>query len=559
MPRPLALAVAVALSWSAPAFAQSTDLAGAYLAARHAAADNDFAAAATWYDKALLADPANPVLLEGDVTAWLALGDVDKAATSGQTLLKTGTKNQIAYIAVLAADIKAGRYDKVLADQKAGNSIGALIDKLIVAWAGVGAGNMTQAQADFDAIIATPATQSFGIYHKALALAASGDFEGADKLLASPAAAAALSLRRAVLAHIEILSKLERNPDAVTLLDRAFGTRPDDGTAALRARLIAGDTLDFDIARTAQDGLAEVFYTLATALNDQADQTFVLIYARAATALRPDHVDAHLMSANILESLGQLDLAIQAFSSVPMGDPAYVPAQIGAADATLRTGRTDDAVALLDTLATQKPGDLNVLTALGDAQHRQDKCDRAIKSYDAAIALLGTPAPGNWPIFYKRAGCLAQIGNWPAAEADFRLALKLDPNQPRVLNELGYSYVDRGENLTEALQMIQRAVAASPESGYIVDSLAWAYYRMGRFKDAVAPQEKASKLMPVDPIVTDHLGDIYWMAGRQREARFQWRRALSFKPEDKDKTRIQHKLDVGLDKVLAAEKAINGN
>ena len=556
--RLISLALGLALAGSTAAIAQTsadTVPAGAYLAARQATAQNDFAAASVWYDTALLADPANPAMLTSALTANLALGNVDKAATQGAALLQTGAKNQLAYIAILASDILADRYAKILADQKAGHSIGALVDHLITAWAEVGTGNMTEAQTDFDAIIKTPATQSFGLYHKALALASTGDFEAADKLLAAPQAAAALQLRRAVLARVQILSQLERNPDAVALIDRTMGLHLDDGMATLRARLIKGQTLDFDIVHTARDGLAEVFFTLATALNDQADQTFVLLYARLAATLRPDHAEAQLMTAGLLENLGQLDLAVQAFAAVPASDPAYVAARIGAAEATLRMGRGSDAVTLLQDLVQKKPGDINVLTALGDGQRRQNQCDLAVKSYDAAIALVPDPAPGNWPLYYKRAGCLIQTGNWPAAEADFRFALKLDPGQPRVLNELGYSYVDRGENLAEALQMIQRAVMAAPDQGYIVDSLAWAYYRLGRFSDAVAPQEKAAKMMPVDPVVTDHLGDIYWSVGRKREARFQWHRALSFEPDDTTKARLQRKLEIGLDKVLADEKA----
>ena len=554
MPRHLVFVLAVA--WFSPALSEPiSNFAGPYLAARQAAADNDFTASALWFDRALLADPANPSLLQGALTADMALGLPDKAATAAAALQQTGAPNQLAAVAILTADILADRYAKILADQKAGSPVGTLVGQLVTAWAQVGVGNMTAAQTDFDIITKTPATTSFGLYHKALALASTGDYEGADTLLASPAAAPAMQLRRAVLAHAQILSQLERDADAVALLDRSYGTRLDDGMTTLRARLVAGDRVDFDVARNARDGLAEVFFTLATALNDQADQTFVLLYARAATILRPDHAEAQLMTANLLENLGQLDLAILSFTAVPDSDAAYIAAQIGAAEATLRLGRTADAVTLLQTLATRKPADINVITALGDAQRRNGDCATAVQSYNAAIALVPNPAPGNWPLYYKRAGCLAQTGNWPAAEADFRFALTLDPNEPRVLNELAYTYIDRGENLPEALQMIQRAVAAAPDQGYIVDSLAWAYYRMGRFQDAVAPQEKAAKLMPVDPIVTDHLGDIYWAVGRKREAEFQWRRALSFGPGDAEKPRIARKLQVGLDQVLTDEKA----
>ena len=555
-----ALLLASALTCAAPhTAAAESDQAGAYLAARQAATANDFAAAAQWHDKALLADPTNAALLEGAVTARLALGDIAAAATSGRALLATGTRNQIAYLAVLAGDIQAGDFASILADQTAGHTIGALIDKLVVAWAKVGTGKMSDAQADFDAIIKTPGTGAFGTYHKALALASTGDYEGADRLLSGPEAGAVMQLRRAVLAQAQILAQLERNPEAVALIDRAFGTRPDAGMADLRRRLTAGEPVEFDAARTATDGLAEVFFTLATALNPDADQTYVLLYARVAAALRPDHVEALLMSAEILEGLQQYDLASDVFGQVPASDPAFVSARIGQADAAIRAGRTDASVALLQALAADHPKDETVQTALGDALRRQGHCDLAIPAYSAAIALIPDPAPGHWPMFYKRAGCHVVQDDWTAAEADFRKALELDPTEPRLLNELGYSWVDRGVHLDEALGMIQRAVAASPDTGYIVDSLAWAYYRLGRYQDAVAPQEKASRLMPVDPIVTDHLGDIYWQVGRKREAMFQWRRALSFNPDDAEKPRIQRKLAVGLDQVLAEEKAARGN
>ena len=533
--------------------------AGAYLAARQAAIVHDFAAAALWHDRALETDPANISLLEGAVTSHLALGDIAGAAAKGQALLKSGSRSQIGYFAVLARDISAADYAKILADQAAGQSIGDLVDKLIVAWANVGLGKMAQAQADFDAIIKTPGTGAFGTYHKALALASSGDYEGADRLLSGPEAGGVMQLRRAVLARAQILSQLERNPEAIALIDSTFGDQPDPGMADLLRRLAAGEPVAFDAVRTATDGMAEVLFTLATALNQDADQTFVLLYARTAAALRPDHVDALLMSAGILEGLQQYDLASDVFALVPASDPAVVSARIGQANAAVRAGRTAQSVALLQTLAVEKPKDEAVQTALGDALRRQDNCAQAITAYTAAITIVAAPAPGNWPIYYKRAGCYVALDDWTKAEADFRFALDLAPNEPRLLNELGYSWVDRGVNLDPALEMIQRAVAASPDTGYIVDSLAWAYYRLGRYEDAVAPQEKASQLMPVDPIVTDHLGDIYWQVGRKREAKFQWRRALSFDPDDEEQARIQRKLSVGLDQVLADEKAAGTN
>jgi tetratricopeptide (TPR) repeat protein len=537
-----------------------TDQAGAYLAARQAAASHDFAASSVWHQRALLGDPDNPGLLEGAVVAALATGDLATASEAGQRLLAGGGTNQIAWLAVLAGKAVAGDFEGLLALQDQGQTNGELVDHLVRAWAEVGTGRFSEALEDFDKVIASPGTAAFGLYHKALALASSGDFEGADALLSSPEAAGALGLNRAVLAHAQILSQLERNPDALALIDGALARRLDPATEALRRQLSTGASVPFTAVRSATDGLAEVFYSLATALEGDSDQTYVMLYARTAAALRPDHADALMLSAGLLEGLDQFDLASAAFAQVPEDHPAHLSARIGQADAALRAGRGDEAVTLLQALAAERPDRIDLQAALGDTLRRQNRCDLAVAAYSAAIALVPAPAPGHWPLFYKRAGCYIRLDDMTRAEADFQIGLTLAPNEPRLLNELGYTWVDRGENLDQALAMIQRAVAAAPDTGYIVDSLAWAYYRLGRFEEAVAPQEKAALLMPLDPIVTDHLGDIYWQVGRKREAMFQWRRALSFGPEDKDKARILRKLEVGLDQVLEEDaKAGDGN
>ena len=210
----------------------------------------------------------------------------------------------------------------------------------------------------------------------------------------------------------------------------------------------------------------------------------------------------------------------------------------------------------MQQLAKARPKVAVVWSTLGDILRRQERFSEAAAAYDRAIADLPTEQPGQWVVYYTRGICHEREKDWAAAEADFRKALELSPNQPQVLNYMGYSFLEMNTNLDEALSMIERAVAAKPEDGYIVDSLGWALYRMGRYEEAVARMEKAVELMPVDSIVNDHLGDVYWAVGRQREAEFQWKRALSFEPEsEEDATRIRRKLEVGLDAVLAEEGA----
>ena len=120
------------------------------------------------------------------------------------------------------------------------------------------------------------------------------------------------------------------------------------------------------------------------------------------------------------------------------------------------------------------------------------------------------------------------------------------PDQPQVLNYLGYMLIEQKENLVEALGMIRKAVKISPQSGYIIDSLAWGLYQLGRYSEAVEPMEKAIELEPDDPIVNDHLGDILWKIGRKREAYFQWKKALLFNPKQELKLEIEKKIKFGL-------------
>jgi Flp pilus assembly protein TadD len=238
---------------------------------------------------------------------------------------------------------------------------------------------------------------------------------------------------------------------------------------------------------------------------------------------------------------------------VPQSSPAFHVAELGRAEALRTAGREDAALEVLDALAETYDMLPLVHTTRGDLLRGMSRYVEAVKAYDTALALYEESDPNQWFVLYVRGISHERLGHWPEAESDFRAALDLNPDHPRVLNYLGYSMVEKKQNLDEALDMIERAAAARPDSGYILDSLGWALYRLGRYEEAVGHMERAAELMPVDPVVTDHLGDVYWAVGRVLEAKFQWNRALSFDPEEKEATRIRRKLKVGLDSVLAEE------
>lgn len=555
--RPLAV-LALAINLAAPAQAQS--IAGPYLAARAAAMQNDYAQAANYYTQALARDRSNIGLMESAIAAQLAIGRLDRAAPIAQAMQTSGASSQVAQLVLTADHVLQGDFDALLERSSDDEGIGPLVDGLVNAWALVGSGDVSAALAAFDDISSQQGLQAFALFHKAMALASVGDFESAEEIFAADATRSVLQTRRGVLARVEILSQLEREDEARQLIETMFSGATDPEIDRIIAALDEGEPLPFTHVNSVQDGFAEVFFTVAAALRSDARAEYTLLYAQVARALRPGHVDAILMTAELFESLEQYDEAIEVLKAVPADHAAYHAAELGRAAALRRSGKTDAAIEVLEQLA-RSHGDLaTVQSALGDALRQQDRFGEAVVAYDAALAIAEEAGGSNWFLLYARAISHERLGEWGQAESDFRAALELNPSQPQVLNYLGYSLVEKQINLDEALEMIEDAVAASPDSGYIIDSLGWALYRLGRYEEAVPHMERAVELMAVDPVVNDHLGDVYWAVGRYREAEFQWSRALSFVDrgemvEDVDPERIRRKLDVGLDVVLEEEGA----
>nr|WP_174822878.1 tetratricopeptide repeat protein [Ruegeria arenilitoris] len=558
MVRRTALAVFLATAAVVPVHADSG--AGSYLAGRQAIYESDYKAAEEYYSKALIFDPGNTKLKESVLLARVALGDVERALPIAEDMEANEQPNQAARMVVSAKLVSDGKFDELLARDPENQGVGPLVDGLMTAWAHLGKGEMTKAMAQFDEVAQQDGLREFALYHKALALASVGDFEGAEAIFAADDSIVARFSRRAALARVEVLSQLNRNDEALLFLENVFAAGSDPSIESYVDTLSAGGTLPFTHVGSATEGVAEVFFSVGAALNTEAAHDYVLLYARIATFLRPDHIDAILLSAELLEQLSQYDLAAEAYRKVPTDSSDFHAAELGRAEILAQSGKPDAAIEVLENLAARQPNLPSVHVALADLQRRQENYAAAVTSYDRAIELTETGSGGNWFLHYARGICHERLKAWDKAEADFRRALELNPDQPQVLNYLGYSLVERQEKLEEALDMIERAVAIQPDSGYIVDSLGWVLFRLGRYDEAVEHMERAVELMAVDPVVNDHLGDVYWAVGRTREADFQWRRALSFiDPEDTDgeadPDRIRRKLEVGLDAVLAEEGA----
>ncbi|MDM8167392.1 MAG: tetratricopeptide repeat protein [Roseovarius sp.] len=540
--------------------ASADEAIGAYLAARQASLDNDYKAAAEYFTKALAEDQSNPAILESAVVAHVSLGHFDQAIPISRKIEDDELLSQVAFMVLVADEVKRGAFDDLLDRFGRDHGIGSLADGLIAAWAQLGKGDMSAALDRFDAVAEEQGLRSFAIYHKALALASVGDFEAAEQIFAGKSDGPMQRTRRGTVAWAEILSQLERNDEAVALIDDAFGADLDPEISQLREMLAADQRVPFSLISGAGDGVAEVFYSLGRALISDTSEDYVLLYSRIAEYLNPEHIDSVMMTAELFESLGRYQLATDTYKSVPREHPSFTAAEMGRAEALRRADRTDAAVEVLEQLSESHPELPAVHVSAGDLYRQLERFGDAAAAYERALDRYSDDAEEQWFVHYARAICYERLGEWEKAESDFRRALELNPEQPQVLNYLGYSLVEKQIKLDEALGMIERAVAKQPNSGYIVDSLGWVLYRLGRYDEAVDHMERAAELMPVDPVVNDHLGDVLWAVGRKNEAEFQWKRALSFVDQEKPSPdikpdRIRRKLEVGLDVVLEEEGA----
>lgn len=535
-----ALAFALALICAQPAAAQHDS--GAYLAGRAALSENHFSEALTLFRRALAADPTQIDLLHS-VTALAAIeGQLAEAAETAAALTAQDAATHDVNLVLLAREAQVGDWQTMLDALDSNRRTSPIVDSFARPWAQVGLGHMGAALTAFDSAAETDSQAGFARQHKALALAMAGDLEGADSLFAAPGTET-LTSRLMSLAWAEILSQLGRNDEARALLEPLIPHDPE--AAQMHARLQNGETLPFTRLDQPRTGIAYTLMIAATAHQYQGNDVDALLHARLAEQLAPTLTEAALTSAEMLLDLGRPDLAAQAFDRIPADDPGRATADLGRARALDAAGQTGAALAVLDGLVAEHGDDPELWSLIGDLRMRLDRMEDAATAYGRAIELIPQEAPALWVLHYARAIALHDLNRWDAARADFRRALELNPNQPSVLNYLGYSMVERGEDLDEALGMIEQAVALDPDNGAIVDSLAWALFSLGRAEEAVAPMERAATLIATDPILFDHLGDIYWAVGRRDEAVFQWKRALSFAPEPELAAQIRAKLTDG--------------
>ena len=527
---------------------------GNYLAALIANDDHDTAAASLFFREALRADPRNVELIERAFAASLADGAADNAFSLAERLAARDPGNSLARLALATHSFLQGQYIAARNQLSSGEAGRArdLTTTLLVAWAYAGAGDLRRALDTLDHV-RDPSVQVFRDYHAGLIADALGNPIEAGRRLKAAYEGDKNTLRLAD-AYARFLARHNDVAGARTVYQNFSRLIPNHPIIrAALADLDAGKPLEA-VVRNAREGAAEALYGLGGAgTARQDDQLAALIYLRLALILRPELDMASVTVAGLLIDMKQAEAAIRVYDTVPAASPMYESSQIQAALEVDGLGRNDEATARMNAIVKAHPTDSEAWSSLGSLQRSAKKFADAAGSYDKAIELAGAPDRAHWTLFYFSGICFERSKQWPKAEADFKKALELFPDQPLVLNYLGYSWVDQGVNLDEAFKMLQRAVDLRPTDGYIVDSLGWAHFKLGHYQQAADLLEKAIELKPADPVVNDHLGDAYWRVGRKIEAHFQWNHARDMSPEPEDLPNILKKIEQGLPDAAAVE------
>lgn len=525
----------------------STSLSGNYLAGRFAGSVRDADRAADFYARALLADPDNANITERAFLLEVSAGNMERAVRLADKVLKLGRNNRMANYISGINDMLSSRFTKsrtkfVKADQ---GQLGVLTSSLLNAWAFKGTGDLNGAIKALEPLAKTDSFVIFKIFHTALISDALGAVVKADEAYKAAYSGSSTSLR-ITLAYGNFLERRKMPAKAIEIYDSFLKRIPNHPLVAeAKDRATAGKQPKH-FAQPAKHGAAEAMFGVASALSQDSSADLALVYTQMSLYLRQDSPSGWTLLGDIYEDMKKYSLAVASYDQVVAASRLRKNADIRISSNLDKLDRTEEAKKNLELVIAAYPKDAAPLLELGNMLRGRSNFKDAAVAYTRALDLIGAPSRRYWSTFYFRGISYEREKDWSKAEADLEKALELFPNQPLVLNYLGYSWVEKELYLDRAMNMIRKAVNLRPNDGYIVDSLGWAHYRLGNFKDAVGSLERAVQLKPDDPVINDHLGDAYWRVGRKLEATFQWQHAHDLKPTAENLVVIKQKLENGL-------------
>ncbi|SCM73744.1 TPR repeat [uncultured Pleomorphomonas sp.] len=526
----------------------ASSLEGNYLAGRLAGSIADYRASADYFASALLDAPDDKFLLERALSLYIAAGELTEVRTFAERLSAIDADSPIAALTIGLDDFQAGRWTDAIASFQHARSgpLLTLAVEILSAWAEQGAGKTDDALARLGKLDGEKWYLFFRHYHAGLIASVAGRGE-----VAAEEFKAALAIDDGPVSVIDAATRtFARNGDydaAKATIDKALASAPGHPLLKEVAAIINAKSRPAARVRTVGEGASEILSGLGTAVVREDTNDFGVIFLQLALALDPNDDMTRITLAENFERLNRPNDAIAILDKVSARSPLRRNADIMIAFDYNTLDKVDEARATLRRVIRKDPKDKEALNGLGNILRTRKMFAEAADVYTRTIRAIGSqPQTEDWQVFYNRGITYERTNRWPEAEADFKKALELKPDQPLVLNYLGYSWIDKGMNLKDGMALIEKAVSLSPTDGYIVDSLGWAHYKLGEYDEAVSQLERAVSLMPSDPTINDHLGDAYWQVGRRIEARFQWNHAKASKPEPEDLAKIEAKLEHGL-------------
>jgi tetratricopeptide (TPR) repeat protein len=539
-------------------------LSGRYLAARVAEQDHDYEGAADEIDRALVLSPDDPDLVYSAFRMRMYAGRIDQAAELAPQVLARKPGDAMANLILAVQSIKKGDYrtaELQLGRIGTDNSMGA-VRELMLVWLKAGEKDFAGARALLAKLQAAGAHRGEGA---SLIDEAQLDEMAGDKAAAEAKYRRAMAQEknnlRATIAIAGGLRRLGKADDADELLKSAGEKFAD---SVVMDGLI-GPNAPMPKPPSAAAGISDILFELGGSLvadprNPRAD--LALIFYELSLSLRPDNDFAWLLLSSLYEQFDMTAKATAALAHIGPSSPLHWQARLQIASLDAKQDHYDEAVSRLQAMVAEKPERIDAALRLADLLRSKERYGEAAQAYDIAIQRIHQTEERYWPVYFGRGIVLERLKQWPKAEADMKKALELSPDQPHVLNYLGYSWIDQGLHLQDGMKMLERATELRPDDGAITDSVGWAFYRLGQYDKAVEWLEKAIEQKSDDATITEHLGDAYWHVGRFREARFQWERALNQKP-DKDrlpviKDKLANGLSAANDKPTVYERAADG-
>jgi tetratricopeptide (TPR) repeat protein len=520
----------------------------AYAQARAADNAGEAGRAAQGYAAALALMPDNEILAARVLAQALQAGDRPLAVHAARKLEKSGNLAPDARLLLFGEALAARNWKaaRLQADGIAADEVFAFMAPVLRAWLAVetGKGNPL---AILDAAKDNPLAASYAAEHRPFILIAQGDEQqGVGELLATAPGSGGRASRVRIAGAAELARKGKR--DAALLLLQG----DDEPVVAARRLLDARKPIPGAIGG-AEAGLASFLVRIAIDLRQNVAPV-ALSFARLATFLAPDNSETWIVTSQLLGARDHQAEGLAVLANVPAGDPFAGSVEDHRIALLVDAGNREQALAEAQRAVAGPNPTAADWTRLGDLNDQLKRLDEAAEAYGRALALVESGEAGQqaWTLHLLRGGALEQAGKWPEAKAALEAAYKLAPQQPIVLNYLGYAQLERRENIDEAMKLIALASKMQPDSAAINDSLGWAHYLRGNLPEAIALLERAVEGQPADPAINEHLGDAYYSAGRRYEARYAWQAALLHAEEEDDAGRLRAKIQAGLTPKLAS-------